>query len=208
MSWLLKAVATGAVSFAATNIDDIFVLALFFGQTGRRGLRRWHIVTGQYIGFAALVAISLTGYFARFIVPAPWIGFLGLLPIAIGVRALARRHQAREEHREARAGAGVLSVAAVTFANGGDNIGIYTPLFAASERAELLVIVMVFFVLVGLWCVLGRLIGNHSAVKKGLDLYGHIIVPIVLIALGLYIMIESGTFHLLGLGQVKAEFWI
>jgi cadmium resistance protein CadD (predicted permease) len=172
MSWLLKALATGAVSFAATNIDDIFVLALFFGQTGRRGLRHWHVVAGQYIGFAALVAISLVGYFARFIVPAPWIGILGLLPIALGVRALVRGQQAGEENREARAGAGVLPVAAVTFANGGDNIGIYTPLFAASERGELLVILTVFFFLVGLWCVLGRVIGNHDAVR--IDRLGHL----------------------------------
>ncbi|HEU4835213.1 MAG TPA: cadmium resistance transporter [Pyrinomonadaceae bacterium] len=201
MSWLLKALATGAVSFVATNIDDIFVLALFFGQTGKRGLRRWHIVAGQYIGFAALVAISLVGYFVRFIIPAAWIGLLGLLPIAMGVRAFVRGHQGNEEDLDARAGTGILPVAAVTFANGGDNIGIYTPLFAASERGELLVIVTAFFVLVGLWCVLGKLIGNHTAVKKSLDRYGHIIVPFVLIGLGIYIIVESGTLHLLGFGR-------
>jgi hypothetical protein len=108
MSWLLKAVATGAVSFVATNIDDIFVLALFFGQTGRRGLRRWHIVAGQYIGFAALDRYRST-------------------------RPCSRSSSRREPRCKSRCW--VVSVAAVTFANGGDNIGIYTPLFAASERA-------------------------------------------------------------------------
>jgi cadmium resistance transport/sequestration family protein len=198
MGWLLKAITTGAVSFAATNIDDIFVLALFFGQVGRR-LRRWHVIAGQYLGFSALVAISLIGYFARFIVSPAWIGLLGLLPIALGVRHFLRRHEREEEEVGAQRAGGVLSVAAVTIANGGDNIGIYTPLFAASDLAFLLVMLAVFFVMLAVWCVAGFFIGNHPAVKRALDRYGHLIMPFVLIGLGIYIIIESGTLSLIGL---------
>lgn len=198
MTWLLKAIMTGVVSFAATNIDDIFVLTLFFGQTGRR-LRRWHIVAGQYLGFTALVAISLVGYFARLVVSPAWVGLLGLLPVAIGVRGLLWRGEVGEEKAEAVGAAGVLSVAAVTFANGGDNVGIYTPLFAASDLATLLVILAVFFVMLAVWCVAGYSLGNHPAVRRTLDRYGHIIVPFLLIGLGVYIMLESGTLKLLGL---------
>src|SRR5436189_6084961 len=89
MSWLFKAITVGILSFAATNIDDIFVLTLFFGQAGRR-LRPWHIVAGQYLGLAALVAISLVGYLARMIVPPAAIGLLGVFPIIIGVRSFFR----------------------------------------------------------------------------------------------------------------------
>jgi len=39
------------VAFAATNIDDIFVLTLFFAQNH---LKHWHIVAGQYLGLAGL----------------------------------------------------------------------------------------------------------------------------------------------------------
>lgn len=198
MGWLLKAITTGAVSFAATNVDDIFVLTLFFGQVGRR-LRRWHVVAGQYLGFSALVAISLVGYFARFIVSPAWIGLLGLLPIALGVRHFLRRLEVEEEEVGVKRAGGVLSITAVTFANGSDNIGIYTPLFAASDMASLLVVLAVFFVLLALWCVAGFLIGNHPAVKRTLDRYGHLIVPFVLVGLGVYILIESGTPTLFGL---------
>jgi cadmium resistance transport/sequestration family protein len=198
MGWLLKAITTGAVSFAATNVDDIFVLTLFFGQVGRR-LRRWHVVAGQYLGFAALVAVSLVGYFARFIVSPARIGLLGLLPIALGVRHFLRRHEGEEEEAGVKRAGGVLSVAAVTFANGGDNIGIYTPLFAASDPASLLVVLAVFFVMLAVWCAAGFFIGNRPAVKKALDRYGHLIVPFVLVGLGVYILIESGTLSLFGL---------
>jgi hypothetical protein len=35
MGRLLKAITAGVVSLDATNIDDIFVLALYFGRLGR-----------------------------------------------------------------------------------------------------------------------------------------------------------------------------
>ena len=35
------------ITFAATNIDDIFVLMLFYSQTNET-FHRWHIVAGQY----------------------------------------------------------------------------------------------------------------------------------------------------------------
>jgi cadmium resistance transport/sequestration family protein len=195
---VLSAVTTAVVAFAATNIDDIFVLMLFFYGAGKR-LSRWHVVVGQYAGFAALVALSLVGYFARFVAPQEWIGLLGILPVIIGLKKLRelKSGKSEEAHMEKPAAHAVFTVASVTFANGGDNIGIYTPLFASSNFVELLVTLAVFFVLVAVWCALGYFLGRHPAVYRLLDKYGHVIVPFVLIALGLYIMLESDTFQLI-----------
>src|SRR5207248_10228314 len=82
---------TATVTFAATNIDDIFVLTLFFSQTSR-GFRSAHIVAGQYLGFSALVAISLVGFFGGRILPRTWVGLLGFVPILVGVRRWIHRH--------------------------------------------------------------------------------------------------------------------
>ena len=79
MYWLATAVLTGIVSFAATNVDDIFILMLFFSQTSE-AFRNWHVVVGQYLGFAALVALSILGSLGVLIVPEEWIGLLGLVP--------------------------------------------------------------------------------------------------------------------------------
>ncbi len=189
------------MSFAATNIDDIFVLMLFFGQKGKRS-SNWHIVLGQYLGFTALVAISLVGYFARYVAPREWIGLLGLLPVAIGVKKLIewRKAQAGVPHGAPAAqpaASSILTVTGVTFANGADNIGIYTPLFAASGFSQLLVILIVFFLLLAVWCVIGYYLSSHPLVARTLDRYGRLIVPFVLIGLGIYILYESGTFTLL-----------
>ena len=85
LSSIFSAVITGIVTFAATNVDDLFILMFFFSQTDA-AFRRRHIVAGQYLGFAVLVAISLLGFFGSFILPTAWIGLLGLFPIIMGKR--------------------------------------------------------------------------------------------------------------------------
>ncbi len=202
MQQLLKPITTAAIAFAATNIDDIFVLMLFFAQVGKKGLRPWHIIVGQYLGFSVLVAASVIGFLTSLIVPRAWIGLLGLVPIAIGVKRLLdwkrRVHQQHPSPENTKAGP-VFSVAAVTFANGGDNIGIYTPLFAASDGFQLATMIAIFFVLIAGWCVVGYFLGSHPAISKIIDRYGHGIVPFVLMGLGIYIIVESDSLKLLGL---------
>jgi cadmium resistance protein CadD (predicted permease) len=88
-------------------------------------------------------------------------------------------------------------VAAVTVANGGDNIGIYIPLFANSSAIELIVILVIFLVMLGLWCWLAFYLARHPAVAPPLTRYGSILVPYILIGLGLFILIENGSYHLL-----------
>ncbi len=191
MNWFFKALTTGIVSFAATNVDDIFVLTFFFSHARKD---RWRVVAGQYLGFFALVAISLTGYLVKLIVSPAWIGLLGFVPIFLGIRALVRR---KDDQQDTETATGVMSVAALTFANGGDNIGIYTPLFASSSLRELVVILGCFVVLLAAWCVAGYFIGNRPLVQRVVQRYAHIIVPFVLIGLGVYILINSHTLSLL-----------
>ena len=62
ISELGTALATALTAFAATNIDDIIILLLFFSQTNKN-FRWWHIVIGQYLGFTAIIIFSLPGVF-------------------------------------------------------------------------------------------------------------------------------------------------
>ena len=82
-------------------------------------------------------------------------------------------------------------MAAITFANGGDNIAIYTPLFASSGARTLGITLITFGAMIAIWCVAGYGIGNYSAVVRVIDRYGHILVPFVFIALGIYILLGS-----------------
>lgn len=212
MSWLAKAIIAGITSFTATNIDDLVVLMFFFAQVNAT-FRIRHIIIGQYLGFIALIIASLLGFFCSLIVPRAWIGLLGLVPIIIGISQLLKLNKAEEEvqavsdvHQTNTSRMSTitrllspqaLNVAAVTFANGGDNIGIYVPLFASSNLASLGVILSVFFLMIGVWCYTAYLLTRHPQIVRILTRYGHAIVPFVLIGLGIYILMESGTFKLL-----------
>jgi hypothetical protein len=72
------------------------------------------------------------------------------------------------------------SISAITFANGGDNIGIYTPLFASSDSAQLGVLLAVFYGMLAVWCGLGYRIARHPLMARALARYGHVLVPFVL----------------------------
>jgi cadmium resistance protein CadD (predicted permease) len=182
MNWLGSALITGAVAFSATNIDDIVFLTVFFSQARAR----WHVVVGQYLGFTALVLVSLVGFFGGQILPHGWLRLFGIAPIAIGIKKLFDKPGDDSQP----ASAGILSVATVTFVNGADNIGIYAPLFAVSDSRRLIVLVCVLYALLAVWCAVGYLIHQHRAVAYTLKRWGHRIVPIVLIALGIYILLD------------------
>src|SRR5215813_7062860 len=109
------ALGRAIVAFAATNLDDIFVLTFFFAQ---KNLQVWRVVLGQYLGIGALIVVSLVGFFASLVIPYRWISFLGLVPIAIGLRKLISWKRDNTEQVEVRRAESLLTVAAVTFANG------------------------------------------------------------------------------------------
>lgn len=211
MSGLLSALITAVTSFVATNLDDIVILMIFFAQVNVN-FRLRHIVIGQYLGFLMILLASLPGFLGGLVLPEVWIGLLGFLPILIGIRQLLSTQDQENQVQTVTCNlqpnsrqslfANLLvpqtyHVAAVTIANGGDNIGIYVPLFASSSAAELIVILSVFLVLVGVWCAIAYYLAGHPKLAPFLTQYGEALVPYVLIGLGLFILIENGSYRLL-----------
>lgn len=83
----------------------------------------------------------------------------------------------------------MLAVAAVTVADGGDDIGVYVPVFAAAAPAGLTVYCVVFLVLVAVWCAVGRFLATRAPVARALSRWGHVLLPVVLL-----VLVEGGTF--------------
>ncbi|MBE9249100.1 cadmium resistance transporter [Dolichospermum sp. LEGE 00240] len=207
---IVTAISTGAMAFSATNIDDLVILTLFFSQVNAK-FRRWHIIIGQYLGFTALILASLPGFFGGLILPRPWIGLFGLVPIIMGIRSLMNQEEDESEDVETDTEVSerslwakffnlqTYSVAAVTFANGTDNISIYVPIFASSNWQSLLVILGVFFSLVGVLCYVAHKLTHNQALANLFTRYGNRFMPFVLIGLGTFIFLDSHSFSLLNL---------
>lgn len=194
---LIAAAAGAAGVFAATNLDDIVVLTVLFVAARRSGRPRpWQIVAGQYAGIGALVAVAVVAAAGLLVVPDPWPGLLGLLPIALGIRALLSRG-ADDDEPPAVVGT-LLGVAGVTVANGADNIAVYVPVFRALDPLTGLVWLLVFAVLVAVWCGVAAALGGHPRVVSLVGRAGHWLVPTIFIAIGATILLTSGVLpHLL-----------
>lgn len=214
MNSLLSAVIAAVSAFAATNIDDIVILMLFFTQSNN--FRPRHIIIGQYLGFTVLIAASLPGFFGGMLLPRAWVGLLGLLPLVIGISHFWQSEETQEQVQAVSLSSSTAKfrlpfvsslisllapqtyqVAAVTIANGGDNISIYVPLFASSNLLGLIVILVLFFGLISVWCYIAYWLSGHSALAPVLTQYSYRIIPFVLIGLGIYILVESETYRLL-----------
>lgn len=206
---LILTILSALGSFIVTNIDDIFVLMLLFSQAssqakasnGRtvKGNRIYpkDIVIGQYLGFALLVLISLLATFGVTLIPDQWVGLLGLIPIYLGVKLFIKG----EDEDEGAILSSLnkfnkfyLSVAFITFANGGDNIGIYIPFFSTLNNNQLVITVVTFFIMVAVWCLIGYRLARFRYVSETLEKYGRWVIPIVFIGLGFYIMAENNIF--------------
>ncbi|BAQ64780.1 cadmium resistance transporter [Geminocystis sp. NIES-3709] len=196
---IIKAIAT----FTVTNLDDIMILTLFFAQVNVL-FRRRQIIMGQYLGFILLVLASLPGFFGTFFLPTHFLKSLGVIPVILGIIYLYNMGQSDSDKTENLSinhdnsnwltrflSPQVYGVAAVTIANGSDNISVYLPLFASTTVQDLLITVITFFVLVAVWCLIAYKLTNINAISDLLTSYGNSLVPCVLIGLGVYIVQEN-----------------
>lgn len=193
MDGVVGSVATSGTMFVGTNIDDIVVLTVLFLSARVGGLPRpWQIWAGQYAGVAALVAVSAVAALGLVIVPNDYVGLLGLIPFVLGVRGLIVALRSDEDASPAVA-TGLVSVAGVTIANGADNISVYTSVFRTIGTGSVVVTAVVFVVGVALWCLAGSWLGSHQAAIEVVERHGEWIVPAVFMAIGGFIVIESGV---------------
>lgn len=71
---LIRTVTEAVLAFAATNIDDLFLLIAWFGSR-RHARGPWEVVAGQALGIGALLAVSALGARGVALLPGPcWSG--------------------------------------------------------------------------------------------------------------------------------------
>jgi cadmium resistance protein CadD (predicted permease) len=192
----VRTVVTATAVFAGTNVDDIIVLTLLFLSARASGKPKlWQIWTGQYAGIAVLVVASAVAALGLTIVPEEWVGLLGLVPAALGLRGLVTAIRARghDEAPPSVVASGLVPVVGVTIASGADNISAYTPMFRSIGVTDSLITAAVFAVLTAVWCLAGSWLGSHRNVIAVVQHYGHWIVPGVFFIIGTVILIESGV---------------
>ena len=194
---MIKTLLLGVTSFAGTNIDDLFINTLLFAGAKNKADQR-SILLGKYLGIGILVLLSILGASGLRLLAPQYIGMLGLVPLALGTKeiisALRSKDIDADSKPDAKSSNLLLNTALITVANGADNLGIYIPLFASFAPWQTALTLLVFSVLIWVWCYLGKRLASLPALKDALARYKQTLVPIVYIALGVYILAKN--FHL------------
>jgi len=202
MGYLLIAAGLGLVTFVATSIDNLVLLVGFLGNP----MYPKRVVAPAYIGsILGVVGLSaLLSVVARY---GPLEGrglvFLGFIPIGLGLyyavrlflpgRISEQERLQRSMARTLRIRNGRAAVIAVTIAASGDSLATYTALFA--DTRTWLVPATVGGILFGAvtWTWVAGWIMSRAGAQRFIEKAGPILLPVVLIALGLYILGDAPT---------------
>lgn len=193
MSALILALTT----FLATHMDNFLLyLLLFAGVRHPRTARA--MGAGIFAGtFTLLLGSYLLAELLLAVTDSAYLGLLGLVPLLLGLHHLLRPVRAASPREQPLAdGAGFLMLFSLTLTSGGDNLAVYIPLFTRFRGMSALLIFLSYAVLTGIMVHLCRRFSRLDAVGSAVDRWGHILVPLVLVALGLYILWDSGLFGL------------
>lgn len=181
--------------YTATNIDDLILLALLFARGAQQPGSTWRIVLGHYLGMLLILAMSvIIALGAGFYLPLQIIPLFGLVPIGMGLWVIWRHRRGGDHDEQAHLGerkVGVWTALVLTVAHGGNNMGVYIPVFLRGELTTMLTYCVIFLLLAGGALALARFISQRSGVADFFTRWDHIVYPAVLIGVGVWILVEG-----------------
>ena len=192
MNDLLPILGVAAVAFLVTNADNLVLLFAFLAD---RSFRASRVIVGYALGMVAILALSwIVAWLAHFFRP-DYVGFLGIVPIAIGLKRL---YDQRVRHKDSSepappqlsAHSQIITVALADVAHGSDTIVLYSALLSDADLFAQIAISLIYLFLVLGWCALGFFLLRHPRIWEPVHHYGHHIAPYLLIAVGIYIVLN------------------
>lgn len=180
-----------ALAFASTNLDNLLLLVSW--QVGG-GIATSRLFGGYVLGMAGVLILAVVLGLVGYLFPVEYLGYLGIVPIIVGLRLLAlRRGEVSEAPRVGIAGVSAAGVAATQLSNGVDTVLVFAPLLADSLVEFDLAIVVLFVVMIVLWFLLAGLLSRHLARLTVVSAAERWIAPVVMIVVGVYILTNTAT---------------
>ena len=178
---MISTAIISAVAFIATNIDDIFMLTLLFSAGN---MRKMNIYIGHFLGIMIISIISCLGAYGLTALFEKYVFLLGLVPIFLGIKAIFDR----DDGEKSVISGGVLSVILLTVSSGGDNVGVYIPIFARMDAVHFITALVIFGTMSVMWCFIAQRLSALPALKHFIEKYKRVIVPVIFILLGIFII--------------------
>ena len=120
-----------------------------------------------------------------FVVTTYFIGLMGIVPIAIGIKHLVEVRRKDNPYTTGSAGQEeqIISFFSIccclTHFQSGDNIGVYIPLFSKYNIiSEIIALTTVFIAMTAIWCIAAYYFVYHPLVASRIRHTGNIICPL------------------------------
>ncbi len=191
MTELWQDVSTGfglaLITYVATNADNFLALV---GLAAHQGRPR-PIIVGYGIATIAVLLLATSFALLAYLIPTGSLRYLGIVPIAIGLRLLTMSNAG-----EAISLPGRLTVASVTTvlaANSVDSIAAFGPLFTESETIVRVSLISGYLVAASImiWAVFH--VSRSASKWMGDSRALHFLAPTIMIVVGVYILFNTGT---------------
>ncbi|MDQ0222312.1 CadD family cadmium resistance transporter [Streptococcus moroccensis] len=199
---MFQTLVTSFFLYAATAVDLLIILMIFFAKAkSKREIS--HIYLGQYLGSGILILASLFFAFVLQYVPEErFLGFLGVIPIFLGLKILflgeGNGEEMAEESLEKQGLSKLIpTIAFITIVScGADNIGLFVPYFLTLTTAELVLTLIVFAVAIFVLVKLAQSLVSLPGIGERIEKHSRWIIALVYILLGIGILVETEALSL------------
>jgi cadmium resistance protein CadD (predicted permease) len=184
---LLTAVLLVPIAYASTNMDNLLIMATLAGGRASRAA----VVTGFVLASVVVLIVSALATVIESLVPAAMLGYLGFVPISIGLYLLLAPRPA--DDGTAVTAASWPAITGLLVANSSDTVFALGPLFAESDASARTGLIAGFILAATLWLALVLGVSSRLARSKQLARIAPRIAPWMMILIGLYILSDSAT---------------
>jgi cadmium resistance protein CadD (predicted permease) len=188
-------------SFVATNLDNLVLLVVMLGANEQS---RAAVILGFLASAICVLCLSAIGAVIGANLDPGLIGYMGLAPLLMGVYLLYKifrgdkpGHASKDDSSPGGQASGLLGSFLLMSSNSGDSVAIFFPLLAESGRDALLWIVSAFLLCALLWSALAWRIADQPRIARRIEQVGEKLVPWIMIGMGVYILLDTGTDTLL-----------
>ena len=186
----LTIIALVAGSYAATNMDNLTILVswMLAGNISRASVAR-----GYAMATIAVLAVSTILGLSSYAIPVGFIGYLGVIPIGLGVWSLVGQFRGNQQG-EVDAGAGAaFGIGATLTANSVDSIIVFAPLLADSQMVIDAYIASTFIVVAAVWYWMAKFASQRAAKLNVVTKIAGWLAPFIMIFVGIYILMNTST---------------
>ena len=186
-----------AATYIATNIDNLLLLVAWL--LAHRG-SPWRIAVGFSLAAIAVLAASWGLALSANFIPVEYVGYLGIVPMLLGLKILIDllRHRSSGSSGPAGSTMSPATIAVSLFANSVDTMLVFAPLLADSSDAADFRIVTAYLLVAAAWFGVAYFFSRHARRLRAVVATGQWIAPLVMIAVGFYILNNTATDVLAG----------